>query len=666
MAVVYLAHDPRFGRDVALKVLNQTVSQDDTFRSRFEREARTIATLEHPAIVPVYDFGTEEDTLYLVMRYMPGGTLAERIQLRPLSLPEIIAIARRISSALDHAHLNGVVHRDLKPGNILFDQYENAFLSDFGIVKLAQESVELTGSGVIGTPAYMSPEQIHGEHELDGRSDVYTLGIILYECMTGRKPYRADTPVKQMMAHVLEPVPNILEANPNLPLGCDPIIRRALAKDRNERFANAAALTQALTQTLSESATQGPDAVRTATIAPADTSSDEASSDEATATAVEPPILPAKFTPVPAKLPPAVQMVTPPPVQDEPPTHVGSAALAFGRTPPESAPPIQPQPEPAPARRGKGWLWLVGLLVLLLITAVAIYTFWPEAAPPETAVEPDDGLLPEPAEQTELPPTPTNAANPVIVLLPTETAVTPTAAPQFIQIGQSVNGTPIEAVQFGTGERVVILVGGLHAGFAPGSVTLANEMIAHFTENLDQIPAHVRLLIVPNANPDSPAAPGRLEGRLNAHGVDLNRNWDCRWLADPPWAGAPLIGAGGTAPFSEPEVAALADFIVNQQAAAVVFWQARSALGLASPGGCAEESEASRPLALRYGNAADYQVADFEEVVAAPVNGDATNYLDSQGIPAISVLQPDYGVSDFARNLAGVTAVLQWVADAEP
>lgn len=247
MATVFLAYDPRFERSVAIKVLPQALLHDPQFRTRFEREAKMIALLEHPAIVPVYDIGEEAGQPYIVMRYMSGGSLADRLQAGPLSVAEAVQIVNRIAPALDAAHAKGIIHRDLKPGNILFDQYGNAFLSDFGIARLAEQpGVTLTGDTIVGTPAYMSPEQVQGDKELDGRSDIYALGIILYQMLAGKAPYRSDTPAKTMLMHVLEPVPKVLVEKPDLPPGCEKVIARALAKAAEERFASTGEMASAL------------------------------------------------------------------------------------------------------------------------------------------------------------------------------------------------------------------------------------------------------------------------------------------------------------------------------------------------------------------------------------------------------------------------------------
>jgi serine/threonine-protein kinase len=247
MATVYLAYDPRFKRNVALKVLPRQFTHDPTFRFRFEREAQTIASLEHYAIVPVYDFGEEDDQPYLVMRHMPGGSLIERIKASPLTPGQVAPIVQRIASALDEAHKHGIIHRDLKPGNILFDQYNKPYLSDFGIVKLTEATTTFTGTAVIGTPAYMSPEQGRGDTTIDGRSDIYALGAILFEMLTGKQPYEADTPMGVVIKHLTEPVPHILEVKTDLPAACDTLIQRAMAKQAAERYASAAELAEAVT-----------------------------------------------------------------------------------------------------------------------------------------------------------------------------------------------------------------------------------------------------------------------------------------------------------------------------------------------------------------------------------------------------------------------------------
>ncbi len=247
MASVYLAHDPHFKRDVAVKLLPRDLLHEASFKSRFTREAQTIAALEHPAIVPVYDFGEEDGQPYLVMRHMPGGSLADRIENGHYSIEMASEILKRIGSALDYAHSQGVVHRDLKPANILFDKFDNSYLADFGIARLAEASTALTGTNtIIGTPAYMSPEQVHGDEVLDGRSDIYSLAIILFEMLTGKQPFEADTPAKVMMKHILDPVPNVLDANPDLPLDSRSFFSIALAKDREERYAKAEILSSEL------------------------------------------------------------------------------------------------------------------------------------------------------------------------------------------------------------------------------------------------------------------------------------------------------------------------------------------------------------------------------------------------------------------------------------
>jgi serine/threonine-protein kinase len=237
MATVFHAYDPRFERDVAIKVLPREFLHDPQFRTRFDREAKMVALLEHPAIVPVYDFGEEEGQPYIVMRYLSGGSLADRIQDGPMPIDEVVKTIVRLAPALDAAHAKGIIHRDLKPGNILFDQYGNAFLSDFGIAHLSQTTTTtLTGGAVLGTPAYMSPEQVQGDDEIDGRSDIYALGVILFQMLTGKTPYQAETVAKLMMMHILEPVPHILDVNAELPAAFEDVIATAMAKRPDDRF----------------------------------------------------------------------------------------------------------------------------------------------------------------------------------------------------------------------------------------------------------------------------------------------------------------------------------------------------------------------------------------------------------------------------------------------
>jgi serine/threonine protein kinase len=252
MATVYRAFDPSFGREVAIKVLPREFLHDHDFRVRFEREARIIAALEYPEIVPVYDFGQEGDQPYIVMRLMTGGCLADWLRHGPILLSTTIEILNRLSRALDRAHAQGIIHRDLKPSNFLLDRENDPYISDFGIAKLMAESSTVSRTAIIGTPAYMSPEQWYGEN-LDGRCDVYALGVITFEMLTGQLPYQADTAPAFMKKHLVDPVPSILDVNPGLPAKVQSVIEQAMAKRKDERFATAGKMAMALARVTEQS-----------------------------------------------------------------------------------------------------------------------------------------------------------------------------------------------------------------------------------------------------------------------------------------------------------------------------------------------------------------------------------------------------------------------------
>ncbi|MFC1854163.1 serine/threonine protein kinase, partial [candidate division CSSED10-310 bacterium] len=246
MATVYQAFDPRFQRDVALKVLPLEFMHDPSFQDRFIREAQVIASIEHPAIVPVYDFGEQNGQPYLVMRYMPGGSLKKRLEHGPFNMYEIVNIFSRLTPAIDEMHSQGIIHRDLKPDNILFDKQDNPAISDFGLVKLTEASSALTGTKIIGTPAYMSPEQAYGDQELDARSDIYSLGVILFEMLTGTCPFHADTPIRTAMKHIHDPIPPILNVRSDLPPKVEPLMNKVLAKKPDARYSTSGELTRDL------------------------------------------------------------------------------------------------------------------------------------------------------------------------------------------------------------------------------------------------------------------------------------------------------------------------------------------------------------------------------------------------------------------------------------
>lgn len=241
MASVYLARDPFIKRHIAIKILAYELTQDPLFLDFFYQEAEAIASLEHPTIVPIYDFGLHGVQPYIVMRHMPNGSLQSRLKRRGLTRQELTDLMGRIAEGLDAAHQRGIVHRDVKPSNILFNQTNEAFLTDFGLAKFTQRKSGMTGSLLVGTPEYMSPEQAQ-RLTVDGRSDIYSLGVILYLILTGRHPFRAATPSHTASAHVHAPVPSVRSIIAELPVMWDEIVGRALAKSPDERYVSAQAL----------------------------------------------------------------------------------------------------------------------------------------------------------------------------------------------------------------------------------------------------------------------------------------------------------------------------------------------------------------------------------------------------------------------------------------
>ena len=241
MATVYKAFDTRLEREVAIKVVRRKAFPEEKIErilKRFEREAKALAKLNHANIVPIIDSGEEDGTPYLVMGYIPGGTLKERLRGQPIPWQEAAQLLAPIARALAYSHKKGIIHRDIKPSNILITEENELMLTDFGIARVLQseETVDLTGTGMgVGTPEYMAPEQGLG-HKVDHRADIYALGIVLYEMVTGRKPFQADTPMAVIIKQINDPLPRPTLFIPELPKEVELILLKALAKNPDNRY----------------------------------------------------------------------------------------------------------------------------------------------------------------------------------------------------------------------------------------------------------------------------------------------------------------------------------------------------------------------------------------------------------------------------------------------
>lgn len=238
MATVYRARQTKLDRPVALKIMHQAFQADPNFAARFEREAQIVARLDHPNIIPLYDYDTHEGRPYLVMKVVEGRTLKNMLSEKALTLDEIMAILPPIASALTYAHSQGILHRDVKPSNIILDASGTPYLMDFGLARVATAGEStLSADMILGTPQYISPEQAQGGGQIDARADVYSLGVVLYELVVGQAPFTGDTPYIIVHKHIFSEPPPPSQVNPEVPPAVEAVILKALAKQPDDRYA---------------------------------------------------------------------------------------------------------------------------------------------------------------------------------------------------------------------------------------------------------------------------------------------------------------------------------------------------------------------------------------------------------------------------------------------
>jgi serine/threonine protein kinase len=253
MATVYKAYHASLDRYVALKVLHLAFREDQTFTMRFQREARVVARLEHPCIVPIYDYSEHEKRPFLVMKYIEGDTLKARLTQGPLTSEEIEQVVNSVGSALAYAHKLGILHRDIKPSNVMIAKDGAMYLADFGLARIAEAGEStMSSDSIMGTPQYISPEQAMGKKDLDAGTDIYSFGVMLYEMVVGHVPFSADTPFSIIHDHIYTPLPLPMKVNPNVPEPVQRVLLKALAKDRLDRYTSTEELMTAFKEAWTE------------------------------------------------------------------------------------------------------------------------------------------------------------------------------------------------------------------------------------------------------------------------------------------------------------------------------------------------------------------------------------------------------------------------------
>ena len=406
MATIYRAQDIRLGRDVAVKVLRPEYGRDPDFFARFRQEAQSAASLNHPNIVSVHDYGQDPDGPFIVMEYVAGEDLASLLRNGALAPRQAARIAAEVARALDAAHARGIVHRDVKPGNILIANDGRVKVTDFGIARAIAEA-QLTLPGMtLGSVHYFSPEQARGE-PASVASDIYALGIVLYECLTGRRPWEGDSAASVAMARLTGAAPGPSDVMVSVPPALDAIVRRALAPAPEDRFPSAAAMADALESFLAAGSHAGPGGVAGAggagaargarEVAVAGTAAliaprSAAAAGGVTAGGVAAGAPPADLTPAPVRLRPEPARPLPYPEDAYAVGPSGGPEAGFGGGSGGPTPPPWPAPEPSGGGTSP-WVWISGLLGLVVL-AVAAYLLYQVVSGGTTA---------PPAEQVSVP-----------------------------------------------------------------------------------------------------------------------------------------------------------------------------------------------------------------------------------------------------------------------
>ena len=607
MGSVYKAFDPSLDRFVAVKILAPHMAWETEFVERFLREARAAARLRHPSIVTIHDVGQEGGWYYYAMEYLEGQTLAQLIRERgPMAVEEILVILRPLAEALDYAHGQGLIHRDIKPSNVIIGPTGRPTLTDFGIARAARET-RLTSTGaIVGTPEYMSPEQVRGT-AVDKRSDQYSLGVVAYEMLAGEVPFQADSTAAMLHMVVYEPPPPLRQSRPDLSLGVEDVLRRSLAKEPGERFGSCIEFVDALERP--------PESPLFSAYAPA----------------------PPAYTPAAPTYAPTTPGYTPPA-----PTYAPPSAT------------LSPSPEPVVRPRRTGlWIGLgVGGVLAIALCAAAIggamalpSLFGTPTVPPR----PTDTQLPPPPTSTQPPPaTDTLPPPPPTVTSPPPGTDTPPPPPTEIPIvhttlGRSVQGRNLDIVTIGgTGGPAVVVIGSIQ-GDQQNTRALTNNLIDGFERQRGSIPPNVALHFIPTINPDGNLA----STRRNANNVDLNRNWDTfDWTPNPEQPGGTVNGAGGSRPLSEPETKNLADYLLALQRRnrnlRVVLWHSSARLsggGQVYPGYTSSGLDPDAvSLARRYVAVTGYALK--EDWAPYETTGELITWCAENGISAIDVVIP--------------------------